>query len=248
MIIAAAQTIPKKNDINKNLEDHYRLIHLAADHGAQLILFPELSISGYERERAENLEFTENDPRLNGLRRLAAERKIIVIAGVPLKQDSRLFISAFIFHSDGSEHIYTKQYLHDGEEIYFSPGVNEGLQIRLDDENFSIAICADITNPDHAVRAASLNSKVYLASIFYTPNGISEGYHDLQGYSKELSMNVLMSNFGGPSYGLESAGKSAFWNKEGNLVGSFEGTGEGLLIVREDAGSWETEIIDSVNI
>lgn len=248
MIIAAAQTIPKRNDVNANLEDHYRMINLAADHGAQLILFPELSVSGYEREMAESLEFVPNDSRLDGLRHLAAKKKIIIIAGVPFRQESHLYISAFVFNPDGHEKIYTKQYLHDGEENFFSAGVNDGLQIRLDDEAFSIAICADITNPAHAVKAASLNSTIYLASIFYTTNGISEGYQDLQGYAKDLSMNVLMSNFGGPSYGFESAGKSAFWNNEGNLVGSFEGFGEGLLIVRRNEISWETEILRSAGL
>lgn len=248
MIIAAAQTIPKRNDIDKNLEDHYRLINLAAIHGAQLILFPELSVSGYERENAGNLEFTSNDSRLDEFRQLAINRKIIIVAGVPLRQESKLYISAFVFYPNGDEQIYTKQDLHDGEEIYFSPGVNDGLQIRLDDEAFSIAICADVTNPAHAVKAASLNTTIYLASIFYTPNGISEGYQDLQGYAKDLSMSVLMSNFGGPSYGMESAGKSAFWNNDGDLVASVEGAGEGLLIVRKNESSWKSEIIRSADL
>lgn len=248
MIIAAAQTIPKKNDINENLKDHYRLINLAADHGVQLILFPELSVSGYERENAESHEFTSNDSRLDELRQLAIKRNIIIIAGVPLRQESQLYISAFVFYSNDSQQIYTKQYLHDGEEIYFSPGINDGLQIRLENESFSIAICADITNPAHAIKAASLNSTIYLASIFYTPNGILEGYRDLQGYANDLSMNVLMSNFGGASYGFESAGKSAFWNNDGNLIGSFEGIGEGLLIVRKSESFWETEIIRSADL
>ncbi|WP_159467428.1 carbon-nitrogen hydrolase family protein [Dyadobacter sp. 3J3] len=248
MIIAAAQTIPKKNNINENLEDHYRLIEHAAHHGAKLILFPELSISGYEREMADNLKFTERDLRLDGLRNLAIEKDITVIAGAPLWRESKLYISAFVFHPKGHEQIYTKQYLHDGEEIYYSPGTNDGLQIRLEDEAFSIAICADITNPAHAVRAASLNSTIYLASIFYTPNGIFEGYRDLQGYARDLSINVLMSNFGGPSYEFESAGKSAFWNNTGNLIGGFEGTGEGLLIVRKREKSWETEVVRSAGL
>ncbi|MCF0055460.1 carbon-nitrogen hydrolase family protein [Dyadobacter sp. CY356] len=248
MIIAAAQTVPTRNNINQNLEDHYRLINLAADYGAKLILFPEMSISGYERELAESHAFTENDLRLDALKELAKTRNIIIVAGAPLRIDSGLFISAFIFYPDGREKVYTKQYLHDGEEIYFSPGTDDNLQINLEDESFSIAICADITNPAHAVKAASLNSSVYLASIFYTPNGILEGYKDLQGYASELSMSVLMSNFGGPSYEMESAGKSAFWDNSGNLAGSFEGEGEGLLIVRRNEKSWSSEVVKTAGL
>ncbi|GLU56019.1 carbon-nitrogen hydrolase family protein [Dyadobacter frigoris] len=248
MIIAAAQTIPKRGNISENLEDHYRLINLAADNSAQLILFPELSISGYERELAESLEFTPGDSRLDGLRNLAVKKNIIIVAGAPIRQESQLFIGAFIFHSNGSEIIYTKQYLHDGEEVYYSSGVNDCLQIKLDNEAFSVAICADITNPAHPLKAASLNSTIYLASIFYTPNGISTGYKDLQGYSMDLSMNVLMSNFGGPSYGMEAAGRSAFWNKEGDLSGSLERNGEGLLIVRKKQNIWKSEILMTASL
>jgi len=66
MILAAAQTKPTRGDIKENLLDHYRLIELAADHGANLIVFPELSITGYERETAESLSFTIDDSRLDG--------------------------------------------------------------------------------------------------------------------------------------------------------------------------------------
>ena len=247
MIIAAAQTIPKKHT-DQNLDDHYRLINLAAEYGVNLMLFPELSISGYERELAESLEFIPNDPRLDELRNLSAQKNIIIIAGAPVRLVSQLFIGAFIFHPDGGEKIYTKQYLHDGEEIFFTPGENDSLQIIVENEAFSVAICADITNPAHALKAASLNSTIYLASIFYTPNGISEGYKNLQGYATAFSMNVLMSNFGGPSYGFESAGKSGFWNNKGDLIESFEGTGEGLLLVRKTEKSWEAEIVKSSDL
>jgi predicted amidohydrolase len=50
IILAAAQTKPKRGDIDSNLLDHYRLVELAAINKANLIVFPELSITGYERE------------------------------------------------------------------------------------------------------------------------------------------------------------------------------------------------------
>jgi predicted amidohydrolase len=246
MIIAAAQTIPKNENISGNLEDHIRLIRLAASHGAQLILFPELSITGYVREKAEILEFVTGDPRINDLRSLSISENIIIIAGAPIRLDSGLHIGAFVLFPDQSEIIYTKQYLHDGEEIYYMPGNHNGFQIRLDNESIALAICADITNSSHAIKAASLNSSIYLASLFYTPNGISEGYEMLQQYAKELSMSVLMSNFGGLSYALEAAGKSAFWNNEGELIASFDGIGEGLLIVSKKNNYWNAEVIKTL--
>jgi predicted amidohydrolase len=48
MIIAAAQTKTKRGDVKSNLIDHYKMIDLASENGAELIVFPEMSITGYE--------------------------------------------------------------------------------------------------------------------------------------------------------------------------------------------------------
>jgi len=45
-------------------------------------------------------------------------------------------------------------------------------------------------------------------------------------------MNVLMSNYVGSSYSLQAAGKSACWNKKGELISQLNGLEENLLIVK----------------
>lgn len=49
MILAAAETKPKRWDIESNLLDHYRLIEIASAKGSNLIVFPEMSIKDYIR-------------------------------------------------------------------------------------------------------------------------------------------------------------------------------------------------------
>ncbi|MGH2830821.1 MAG: nitrilase-related carbon-nitrogen hydrolase, partial [Actinomycetota bacterium] len=46
--IAVAQTSPVRGDVQANLEEHGRLVRVAAAEGAQLVVFPELSLTGYE--------------------------------------------------------------------------------------------------------------------------------------------------------------------------------------------------------
>jgi len=242
MIIAAAQTIPSKHNLGRNLDDHYRFVNMAADHGAQLIIFPEMSLTGYEREAARDLSLSPNDQRLAPLRLLAKKRNIIILAGAPILLESGLHIGMFILKPDHTEMIYTKQYLHEGEENYFVPGLLTEVFIDLENERMSPAICADITHPEHPARAASNNSRLYLASIFYTPSGIDQGISDLGSYAKILKMNVLMSNFGGASYSLASGGKSAFWQNNGEMVGGFEGAGEGILIVERNDMQWRSTV------
>lgn len=51
MILASAQTKPKRGDIESNLIDHYNIIDLASKNQVDLLVFPEMSITGYEEKK-----------------------------------------------------------------------------------------------------------------------------------------------------------------------------------------------------
>ncbi len=63
MKICVAQTRPSKGDIQSNIERHKKLIDLAVANGANIAVFPELSITGYEPERAKELATIPDDRR-----------------------------------------------------------------------------------------------------------------------------------------------------------------------------------------
>ncbi|TPG42108.1 carbon-nitrogen hydrolase family protein [Flavobacterium pectinovorum] len=245
MILAAAQTKPTRGDIETNLSDHYRLIDLAVQNGAQLIAFPEMSITGYERENAQKLAFKKDDSRLAHLKKLAVENNIIIITGAPIQVESELFIGEFIISPDNSVKIYTKQFLHEGEDEFFQSSFDYNPMITIEDQKISFAICADIDNPLHPENACKKETDIYIASIFFTPNGIPNAYRDLQSYAQKHKMNVLMSNFSGESWGSTSAGQSAFWNNKGELIAQMNDSDSGLLIIENHDDNWTSRgIID----
>ncbi|MCD0475341.1 carbon-nitrogen hydrolase family protein [Flavobacterium sp. EDS] len=243
MILAAAQTKPKRGNIDSNLLDHYRLIELAVTKNADLIVFPELSITGYERENAIELTFSENDSRLNHLKKLAVENKIVIVAGAPIKIKDQLFIGEFIISPDDSVSIYTKQFLHEGEDVYYQSSFDYNPTIELENKKISFAICADIDNPLHPKKASENKTAIYIASIFFSPNGIPGAYKALQNYASTYNMNVLMSNFSGESWGSPSGGKSAFWNNKGELIAQMNDSDSGLLLVQNHNDIWTSEIV-----
>ena len=243
MILAAAQTKPTRGNIEANLLDHYRLIELAVQNKAQLIVFPELSISGYEREDAQKFAFKKDDSRLNHLRKLAVENNIIIVAGAPIQNENQLYIGEFIISPDNSVSIYTKQFLHEGEDEFFESSFDYNPMIRIEDQKISFAICADIDNPLHPENACKRETDIYIASIFFTPNGIPNAYRDLKSYAKKHKMNVLMSNFSGDSWGYPSAGQSAFWNNKGQLNGQMNDSDSGLLLVENDNNNWTSRVV-----
>lgn len=243
MILAAAQTKPTRGNIEANLSDHYRLIELAVKNGAQLIVFPELSITGYEREDAQKLAFKKEDSRLEHLKKLAAENNIIIIAGAPIQVENELFIGEFIISPDNSVEVYTKQFLHEGEDEFFQSSFDYNPMITIENKKIAFAICADIDNPLHPENASKKETDIYIASIFFSPNGIPNAYRDLQSYAQKYKMNVLMSNFSGESWGYPSGGKSAFWNNKGEMTGQMSDSDSGLLLVENQNDNWISKVV-----
>jgi predicted amidohydrolase len=68
LALAVAQSSPAARDVGRNVEDHARLAVLAATHDARLVLFPELSLTGYDRELTPAEALSPSDGRLWPLR------------------------------------------------------------------------------------------------------------------------------------------------------------------------------------
>ncbi|WP_157982851.1 nitrilase-related carbon-nitrogen hydrolase [Aliidiomarina minuta] len=58
MKIGAIQCKAIPGDINTNIARHLQLLERATEHGARLVFFPELSITGYEPRLAKSLAMT----------------------------------------------------------------------------------------------------------------------------------------------------------------------------------------------
>lgn len=230
MILATAQTNPNDGDVEKNLKDHYNLIIEASDRNVDLIVFPEMSLTGYVREKAQELAFTLADTRVKELRKISVERNMILIVGAPVLIDHYLFIGSFIIKPDHTMSVYTKQYLHEGEDKFFESSFEYNPYIELKGHRISLAICADIENPKHPADASLLETTVYIPSIFYSKGGMVNAHRKLSNYAHKYSMNVLMSNYCGSSYGWDSGGKSSFWDSEGKLISSLNESETGLLV------------------
>lgn len=239
MILASAQFKPVEADIEYNLGIHSKLIDQAYSHYASLIVFPEMSLTGYIRELASNYAFTLNDTRLGTLRKQARDYQMTIIAGAPIKVDDKLFIGSFIIQPDNSIDVYIKHFLHGSEKMVFQPSNDFNPILNIEKQKFALAICYDIEVDDHIDRVCNLEVDNYIPSIFYSKKGIQKGHDRLAMVAKKNRMNVLMSNFCGDCYGIKSGGRSAFWNNKGELVEELDEDSQGLLIVEEVYEVWK---------
>lgn len=253
--LAAAQTIPVRGAVDANLAEHVRLVAAAADERADIVVFPELSLTGYEPDLAETLAFSPSDPRLEALVRVASFHRITLVVGAPVRLLSRLYIGAFIISADGSVDVYTKHHLGAfapsdspngivpaAEATVFHPGDRNPL-VRLNGSTAAIAVCADVGQPVHASKAAERGAQTYLASMFVIPSDLERDLTRLQTYAARHSLAVVFSNFGAASGGLPSGGCSAILTPTGEIVAQLGVGGSGVAVAREIDGTWQGRAI-----
>lgn len=229
--MAAAQIQSTLGDILGNMRNHVRFVQKAIDEDVDLIVFPEMSITGYCREDAEKLAFLPDDHRLEELIHLSDKEGICIVAGAPIKMDHQLFIGSFIIQPNQKIKIYTKQYLHSGEEKYFNASFDYNPQIQIQNHNICFAICADIATPDHPRQAALNGANLYVASIFYSPQGLDKGIPQLCSNAQVHHLKILVSNFVGEQPPFKAGGKSCFVDQEGNVERSLGSQKEELLTI-----------------
>lgn len=230
-VISAAQSGSIKGDIKVNMQTHSEFIHAAAEYDADVIVFPELSLTGYEPALARDLALEAGEDILNPLVDLAKKTGMTIIAGCPIRSDSsKPYIGAFIFQPNGQISIYRKRYLHSGEDRYFSPSV-DNVVYRCKAESVGMAICADIENPAHPADAKKAGATIYAACVLMTPKGIDED-------AAKHKMVAIMANHATDTGGYTTAGRSAIWNESGMFLAGAEGAGNALIIASKTNGHW----------
>jgi predicted amidohydrolase len=243
MRIAAAQSVSAPGDIPKNVLAHTRFIAAAHEADVDLLVFPELSLSGYELPLLKGCIVRPDDECLVPIRDMVRKTKMTVIVGAPIAAGADApSIGAITFSPDGKTSIYCKQHLHPGEEEFVASGEAGSRSHALLGESFALAICADTSHEQHAESAAATGASLYLAGVLMSEAGYPAASKNLLRYATKLNVGVLMANHGGPSGGYFSAGKSAFWAPGGKLVVVAPGTGNLLAIASKKSGEWNGEL------
>ena len=111
VVVALAQIAPRLGDVVANLERHLELIGEAAAGGAALIVFPELSLTGYFlKDLVPEVALREQSDQLQRL--AAASRDVDVVVGCVLESDDARFYNASLYLCKGRiHHIHRKVYL-----------------------------------------------------------------------------------------------------------------------------------------
>jgi len=229
MKVAIVQTEPIKGNIEKNVENHIKWIIEAIQQKADMIVFPELSLTGYEPDLAEELATNQDDSRLDELQILSNRNGITIGVGLPTRKDELLFVSMIFFQPNQKRITYSKQYLYHTETSIFTAGTNP-LVLTFDTEVISPAICYETSNKAHCEYANQHKATMYLASVLSSIGGIDVELKKLSAIARNYNMVTCMANYVGKSGGYECAGKSSVWNEKGELMEQLGDKTEGMII------------------
>ncbi|WP_312156137.1 carbon-nitrogen hydrolase family protein, partial [Pseudomonas sp.] len=109
MKLCAVQLASDKGDLQANLLRHVHCVEQAVRHGAQVVVFPELSLSGYvpslARELAQPLDTTPVDP----LQAVSDRHGVVIAFGLPLATAAGVQIAMAVLRSAQPRLGYAKQ-------------------------------------------------------------------------------------------------------------------------------------------
>jgi predicted amidohydrolase len=214
LILAMAQPLCTPYHVEMNALAHAALIR-AAD--ARVIVFPELSLTGYELD-APTLDC--DDPRLLPLVEACAETGSVALVGAPIAGEAKQpHIAILAVDGSGATVVYRKLWLGEIEAERFTPGSHPAV-LDVDGWRLGLAICRDTNIPQHASDTVALGIDAYVAGVLETADRASFQEARAQHIASEYQVWVALASFAGSTGGgyHHSAGRSGIWSPAGSVV------------------------------
>ena len=176
--VAIAQINPKLGDLQANMALYETKIHQGREAGADLLLFPELSLTGYFlRDTVPDVALTTRSPEMKKLKELS--RGLPFVAGLVEESADHRFFNAAVYFEDGEiRHVHRKVYLPTygmfDEQRYFA----RGDRVRAFDSKFgrlAILICEDLWHTSTIYLAALDGARAVLCPSSSPLRGIVNG-------------------------------------------------------------------------
>jgi 5-aminopentanamidase len=150
--IAACQVSLRVGEIDQNRAAAAAAVTDAARRGAQIVVLPELTPSGYvfdNRAEAVSLSEPADGPTAADWLSLAGRHAIVIIGGFcELGDDGLLYNSAMFVDPSGVRAVYRKAHLWDAEADFFTPGDQPPPVIGTSYGSIAMMICYDAEFPE----------------------------------------------------------------------------------------------------
>src|SRR3954449_5337489 len=181
--VALAQINPTVGDIAGNTRKIKEWIGRSRDEGAQLVVFPELAVTGYPPEDLLlKTHFVDTaGAALDELARETEDGDLVALVGFPERRDD-VYNAAAVLAEGRVQAVYRKMFLPNygvfDEQRYFQQGVEPAL-IDIDGIPVGLTVCEDIWQPGPPATSEAVAGAQVIANISASP------YHAGKGHERE---------------------------------------------------------------
>lgn len=234
--VALAQMSCKREDKAENLRKMEEVVAEAKKLAAELVIFPELSLTGYViRDQIYELAETIPGPSTTVLENIARKTKIYVVFGMPElseKTQATIYNAAVLVGPEGFIGKYRKMYLPTHsvfeEKRYFRPGYQTAV---FDTElgKIGLIICYDIFFPEVS-RLTRLKGAQLIVCISASP-AIRRTFFETLTVARAIENTAFLAyvNLVGIEDGLQFWGGSRLIGPQGKVLAEAKYDEEDLL-------------------
>jgi len=213
--IAAAQPATVACDVRANALTHAEAVERA---GARVVVFPELSLTGYE---FDGPAVDPHDPRLVPLIEACRAAGATALVGAPVAGAAAGLrtIGILAVDGDGARVAYRKMWLGSAESGCFAPGTQPAV-LEVDGWRIGLAVCRDTIIPEHAAATVALGIDVYAAGVLETIEDAHAPEERARRIAADHGVWVAIASFAGSTgEGYDhAAGGSGIWAPDGSIV------------------------------
>jgi predicted amidohydrolase len=244
--IGLAQQDAVLGDVDANLERAEHAVATAVREGAELVVFPELSLTGYSiGQLDDDVSIRADDPRLAKLSRAASDAGVLVGFVDTGPHGPHTYNSVAYYEAGELVHLHRKLYLpqyhHFEERNYFTPGPGLRAFSTANEVRMAVLLCNDAWQPPLAFIATQDGAQVLLVPASSAQSVFPERYDAREYwqvitsfYGRMFQLFVVFVNRVGTEEGLRFWGGSHVVDPWGNLVAEAVQGEEQILVVDID--------------
>jgi predicted amidohydrolase len=239
--LALAQISSKREDKKANLQKIEEFTVKAKEQSADLVIFPELSLTGYVlHDQVYELAEVIPGPSTKTIEELAKKTGTHIIFGMPERSEktkATIFNTAVLVGPNGFIGKFRKMYLPTHsvfeEKRYFRPGYQTAV-FNTPIGNVGLFICYDIFFPE-VCRLTRLKGAELLVCISASP-AVRRRYFEILTAARALENTAFLAyvNLAGVEDGLQFWGGSRLVSPTGDLLAKAKYDEEDLVICEVD--------------
>jgi len=237
--IALAQIESKRMDKKENLKKYEDIAKRAKEQGAKLVIFPELSLTGYVvRDELYEVAETIPGPSTKAIAKVARQTNTHIIFGMPElseKTHATLHNTAVLVGPNGFIGKYRKMYLPTHsvfeEKRYFRPGYHSAVY-ETNLGKIGLIICYDIYFPE-VVRLARLQGAQLIVCISASP-AVRRVFFEVLTAARAIENTAFLAfvNLVGIEDGLQFWGGSRLVGPSGRVLAQARYNDEDMITSR----------------